>query len=615
VTAGVAVALALAAPTAQAARVGNVFAWGLNTSGELGDASATSRSEPVRTHLLTDLVVTGVSGGYADATLAVTSGGGVLAWGVNTYGKLGDGGGDSVKSPIAADLSALDSNEFVTAVSAGYIHSLALTTKHRVFSWGDDSQGDLGNGPIAGASAVPQLVKLPPNTTIKAITAGGRHSLALTDTGEVLAWGRGYLGGLGNGGVTDQQEPVKVDLPSGVKVKAIAAGEWFSMALTTDGKVLTWGGNEWGQLGVATPAGYSATPVYAQIPPGTVVDAIAAGWHSALAVTSTGEGLAWGVDVYGTVGDGAAARHDAPTPTPIKLPDDKVKLAAVTGGIDHSAALTTDGRVLTWGYGAHGELGAGDGKKDAVNSTPIFAKLPTGVYASSIESGKYQDFVVTGPQPITSRKSSDPVIEAHERLAELSPPSEVLRCVDSAAALLDAYRDGDRVRVVGVAAPGNADRLVDIRFMGTGDIVGQAMVAADNRFTASVPLPPASHVGKDTARYRAELGGTASPTIRLYRRLNITSISRNGDSITVRGKVTTPLASPVEPIDLIASTRCSDRVKVGKDTPDAEGNVTFNVKTPADVRSVFFRLDGKVGGVSAGDPDIDTTSLFYNIGF
>ena len=418
--------------------------------------------------------------------------------------------------------------------------------------------------------------------------------------------------GIGDATWANQQEPVKVKLPPDTTATAIAAGEYYSMALTTEGKVLTWGANEYLQLGVTgKPAHvYSDVPVYASIPEGTTITAIAAGWHSSLAVTSTGEGLAWGVDAHGTIGDGAAVHAYRDTPTKIKLPDD-VKLAAVTSGIDHSAALTTDGRVLVWGYGGSGEHGIGNTDS---SSTPVFAKLPPKVYAGSIDAGKYTMHAISGPQPITSRKSKDPVVEAHERLAEQQPPASVLACVRSAAAILDVYRDGDQVRVVGVAGPGFTGKLVDIRFLGgKREVVAQARVAADSRFTAVFDGPDKDELGKVTTRYTAELAGTVSPAARLERRLNIDSITRDGDTLTIRGRVDKPIAranGEVPKVRLIQSTRCKDRPQVATDTPDSDGNVTFKVAVPNGPSAAFYRMHSFVAGEDTKD---ETTSLFYGI--
>jgi hypothetical protein len=271
--------------------------------------------------------------------------------------------------------------------------------------------------------------------------------------------------------------------------------------------------------------------------------------------------------------------------------------------------------VLTWGYGGHGEMGNGDKAKPAYNLKPQFAHLPEGIYASSIDAGVYSVLAVSGPQPITSRRSKDPVVEAHEHQAEIQPVAGVLRCINTAAAILDVYRDGNRVRIIGVAAPGYTGKRVEIRFQDTNRVVGFTTVAADSRFAVSVPAPASSQLGKDTTRYRAELdGGEPSPWVKLTRRLKITSITRNGDTMTVKGEVIGPFASGTdehEKIRLIQSQVCKDRKEVGSQKPDGDGNVTYTFPAPGDVGTghVFYRMDGAVGASDPGEKDIETNSL------
>ena len=148
----------------------------------------------------------------------------------------------------------------MTAVAAGGYYSLALTSTGAVYAWGYNADGELGNGNTTN-SDVPVKVKLPAGRKVTAIAAGGYlegvgadtagpgHSLALTSTGAVLAWGYNADGELGNGNRTNSDVPVKVKLPAGRKVTAVAAGELHSLAVTSTGAVLAWGGNNFGQLG------------------------------------------------------------------------------------------------------------------------------------------------------------------------------------------------------------------------------------------------------------------------------------------------------------------------------------------------------------------------------
>ena len=111
-----------------------------------------------------------------------------------------------------------------------------------MFAWGWNIVGQLGNGSTNG-SDVPVKVRLPGGTKVTEIAAGFAHSLAVTSTGAVFAWGKNYDGELGNGTTTDSDVPVKVNLPAGTKVTAVAAGAEHSLAVTSTGAVLAWGFN------------------------------------------------------------------------------------------------------------------------------------------------------------------------------------------------------------------------------------------------------------------------------------------------------------------------------------------------------------------------------------
>jgi alpha-tubulin suppressor-like RCC1 family protein len=257
---------------------GSVLAWGYNNDGELGNGTTTSSTTPVAVSLPVGTTVTAIAAGGVDS-LALTSTGSVLAWGEAV---LGNGSNTGSTTPVAVSLPA---GTTVTAIAAGYDHSLALTSTGSVLAWGDNAAGELGNG-TTGSGATPVAVSLPAGTTITAIAAGSEHSLALTSTGSVLAWGNNSEGVLGNGTKTNSSTPIAVALPAGTTVTAIATGSEYShsLALTSTGSVLAWGNNDYGELGNGTTTS-STTPVAVTLPAGTTVTAIAADDFSSLALT------------------------------------------------------------------------------------------------------------------------------------------------------------------------------------------------------------------------------------------------------------------------------------------------------------------------------------------
>jgi len=160
-------------------------------------------------------------------------------------------------------------------VAAGGGHSLALTSTGSVLAWGTGGSGQLGDGTTAG-SDVPVSVHLPAGTRVTALAAGGAHSLALTSTGSVLAWGAGVRGQLGVGTTAGSDVPVAVHLPAGSTVTAVVAGGADSLALTATGTVYSWGYNRYGQLGVGTTAD-GDTPAAVHLPAGTAAIGLGGG--------------------------------------------------------------------------------------------------------------------------------------------------------------------------------------------------------------------------------------------------------------------------------------------------------------------------------------------------
>src|SRR5450756_1497465 len=307
---------------------GSAWAWGYNGDGELGNGTITNNSIPVAVSLPSGTTVAAIAGGLYHS-LALTSTGQVLAWGLNGPGQLGNGTTTDSSTPVAV---SLPSGTTVTAIAGGYYHSLALTSTGQVLAWGSNSNGQLGNGTTTNSST-PVAVSLPSGTTVTAIAGGRAHSLALTSAGQVLAWGYNASGQLGNGTFTDSYTPVQVSLPSGTTVTAIAGGGDHSLALTSNGQVLAWGYNGHGELGNGSFT-ESYTPVQVSLPSGTSVTAIAGGGNHSLALTSTGQVLAWGRNLEGELGNGTTTNSS----TPVVVSAIRAAVA-ISGGGYHSLAI------------------------------------------------------------------------------------------------------------------------------------------------------------------------------------------------------------------------------------------------------------------------------------
>lgn len=171
-------------------------------------------------------------------SVAVRGDGSVRAWGDNSYGEIGDGGACGTTCPTEVTVPGLPT---ILQVAAGSEHALAASTDGRVFAWGSNSHGQLGNGTTAGA-ATP--VQVPGLTGVVEVAAAGDSSFALTADGKVYAWGENDDGQLGDGTTTDSSAPVLVHgLPQVVDISAGALpdGPTHVLAATASGQVYTWG--------------------------------------------------------------------------------------------------------------------------------------------------------------------------------------------------------------------------------------------------------------------------------------------------------------------------------------------------------------------------------------
>jgi len=318
---------------------GRVDAWGTNSVGQLGDGTTAGQPSPVPVSL-PPATITQVAAGSAHA-LALTSGGAVYAWGSNTLGQLGTGTSTAASTPVPV---AAPAGVTFTAVAAGGDHSLALSSTGVVYAWGDNGHGQLGTGTTVSAST-PVAVTPPVGVTFAAIAAGTGHSLALGSDGQVYAWGFGASGQLGDGAMADATAPVTVSLPVGTAVAAIAAGGSHSLALTTGGQVLAWGSDVFGQLAsalVGTLPVDSDVPVHpAGLPPATAFVSIAAGQYSSYALTSAGVPWTWGGDFYGQLGDGTPTVDAVPPAAVATLPAGTLATGLFAGADATSAFLVT----------------------------------------------------------------------------------------------------------------------------------------------------------------------------------------------------------------------------------------------------------------------------------
>jgi len=239
-------------------------------------------------------------------TCALTTTGGVKCWGENDYGQVGDGTSGNIRTtPI--DVSGLTSG--VAAVTAGWEHTCALTTAGGLRCWGRNPWGQLGDGTHWNYRTTPVDVS-GLTSGVAAVTAStSNHTCALTTTGGLKWWGNNDNGQLGDGTTTERTTPVDVSgLTSGVA--AVEAGGAHSCAVRTAVGVKCWGRNVYGQLGDGTTT-ERWTPVDVSGLTSGVAAVEAGGAHSCAVRTAVGV-KCWGRNVYGQLGDGTTTERWTP---------------------------------------------------------------------------------------------------------------------------------------------------------------------------------------------------------------------------------------------------------------------------------------------------------------
>jgi alpha-tubulin suppressor-like RCC1 family protein len=301
--------------TALTATDPNLYTWGANEAGQLGDGTTTAypagqllrvtigsgnplfNTPPPR--------LLGAEGGLRHSLASIGSG--IFAWGDNSFGQLGDGTTTQRLQEIYVRLPH-------SALAAGLNHSLAVGTGAVVYAWGDNSSGQLGDGTTTRRLTPVQVANL---TEVKDVAGGNNFSLALKTDGTVWAWGNNSSGQLGDGTTTRRLTPVQVRGLTGVV--AIAAGDaGFALALKSDGTVWGWGHNANSQLGDGTTT-RRLTPV--QVRGLSGITHIAAGCQHALARKSDATLWGWGSNAQGQLGSEVPAANPTAVPVlPVEQP-------------------------------------------------------------------------------------------------------------------------------------------------------------------------------------------------------------------------------------------------------------------------------------------------------
>lgn len=359
-----------------------LYAWGANSHGQLGlgyvseQVTLPTRVEELPDHLSEPSIQSAVGGG--GHTFLLTAQGRLFGAGWNASGQVGNGTqGRAV--PMFQLIRGLEGHQ-VVSVACGWAHSIALSQSGQVWVWGSNSHGQLGlPKEEVPFTSLPISLNL---TNVVSVSAGLRHTAVATRDGRAYTWGHGHRGQLGHidgdGQLVKQQPtPRVVDHVEGV-VMSVACGQNTTYALTDEGQVLAWGDNKWGQL-AHDPRNVAYFTCPLTIPHnyfgGKRVLWLRAGWTHCVAGATNGSVYVWGRADYGQLGPSEEEKDDSSSDTaaneehskrcryiPSKLCINK-RIKTVACGSEHNLSIVEEtakeSALYSWGWNEHGNCGDG----------------------------------------------------------------------------------------------------------------------------------------------------------------------------------------------------------------------------------------------------------------
>jgi alpha-tubulin suppressor-like RCC1 family protein len=321
----------------------NAWAWGNNSVGQLGDNTTTDRSSPVS-----------VVGGFTDwvqisvgfqHTAAVRSNGTAWAWGVNFIGQLGN---NTATFPQTSPVSVVGGFTDWVQISAGQTHTAAIRANGTAWAWGQNVNGEVGNGFFGGAYSSPISVVGGVTNWVQ-ISAGTSHTAAVRANGTAWAWGANG-GRLGDGTITNRSSPVSV-VGGFTDWVQISAGQQHTAAIRANGTAWAWGNNQFGRLGDNTTT--SRTSPVSVVGGFTDWVQITAGGNHSVAIRANGTAWAWGWNSNGRLGDNTVTSRLSP----VSVVGGFTDWVQISAGGSHTVAIRANGTAWAWGSNGYGRLG------------------------------------------------------------------------------------------------------------------------------------------------------------------------------------------------------------------------------------------------------------------
>ncbi|XP_021853090.1 ultraviolet-B receptor UVR8 isoform X1 [Spinacia oleracea] len=330
--------------------------WGNGDYGRLGLGSVDSQWRPVICSAFNGDSVRSIACGGAH-TLFLTESGRVYASGLNDFGQLGISD-DKNYAMEPVEVSGIEKE--IKHVSAGYCHSCAITVDGELYMWGKNSNGQLGLGKSAPkAVSTPSKIECLTGIIIEMAALGSEHSIAVTDEGATLSWGEGNSGRLGHDRQSglfnflssrSEYSPRLVKRLEGIKVNTVAAGLLHSACIDENGNVFIFGERKLHKLNFGKSDDVTGPSMLSELP---ISEEVTCGGYHTCVITRNGDLYTWGSNENGCLGIGCTdVIH---SPERVEGPFLRQSVSKVSCGWKHTAAISADGYVFTWGWGgSHG---------------------------------------------------------------------------------------------------------------------------------------------------------------------------------------------------------------------------------------------------------------------
>jgi len=324
---------------------GTLWAWGDNRYGELGDGTESTKYTPIQeASKSTDWAHFDAGGGH---TVAIKNDGTLWAWGLNNYGQLGDGTTEDKLVPT----QEISQSTNWSSISIGGLHTVALKIDGTLWSWGRNSDGQLGDGTTENKHVPVQEDSQ--SADWRSLSAGAHYTVAIKSDRTLWAWGTNYWKQLGNERGTDKLVPTQEETQSS-DWESVSAGTFHTVATKTDGTLWTWGQNTYGQFGNNSTIYRSFVPTQEA---GKSIDwnhFDAGGGHTA-AIKKDGTLWMWGVNRFGQLGNGTTTIRLLPS----QEVDEATTWVYISGSYGSTVAIKSDGTLWGWGANWYGQLGNG----------------------------------------------------------------------------------------------------------------------------------------------------------------------------------------------------------------------------------------------------------------